>query len=39
MEDIITSDIEKDWTKMGYQGIMLNNGTLWLGEEGNLIAV
>lgn len=38
-EDIITSDVEKDWTKMGYQGIMLSNGTLWLGEKGNLIAI
>jgi hypothetical protein len=26
MEDIITSNVEKDWTKMGYKGIMLNNG-------------
>lgn len=36
---IITSKPDKDWTKMGWRGLMLRNGLLWLDENGRLIAV
>lgn len=29
---IVNSDIEKDWNKVGWRGIMFNNGDLWLDE-------
>lgn len=31
-ELIVNSDIEKDWSKVGWRGIMFNNGDLWLDE-------
>jgi hypothetical protein len=36
---IVTSKPDKDWTKMGWRGLMLHNGQLWLDENGRLIAV
>jgi hypothetical protein len=36
---ITTSNIEKDWLVMGWRGIMLLDGVIWLNESGNLIAV
>lgn len=36
---IETSKPGKDWTKMGWRGLMLRNGLLWLDEDGRLIAV
>jgi len=36
---IIKSDIKKDWSEVGWRGIMLNDGILWLDYEGRLIAV
>lgn len=36
---IVTSKPDKDWTKMGWRGLMLRNGQLWLDENGRLIAV
>ena len=36
---IIKSDIKNDWSTVGWRGIMLNNGTLWLDYEGNLIGI
>jgi hypothetical protein len=36
---ITTSAPGKDWSKMGWRGLMLRNGQLWLNEEGKLIAV
>ncbi len=36
---IINSDIKKDWSKMGYRGIMLLDGELWLDYDGDLEAV
>lgn len=29
---IVNSDIDKDWSKVGWRGIMFNNGDLWLDE-------
>lgn len=38
--DLITSsNIEKDWSKMGSRGIMLANGELWINEGGKVIAI
>lgn len=36
---IISSDIRKDWTSVGWRGIMLNNGIIWLDYDGRLIAI
>ncbi|MWB93767.1 hypothetical protein GON26_05300 [Flavobacterium sp. GA093] len=37
--EIIISDPAKDWSQVGWRGIMLNQGTLWIDEEGRLIAI
>ncbi|SHN46116.1 hypothetical protein [Chitinophaga sp. CF418] len=39
VKSIVTSVPDKDWSKMGWRGLMLRNGQLWLNEEGKLIAV
>lgn len=39
VRSIVTSAPDKDWLKMGWRGIMLHHGQLWLNEEGKLIAV
>ena len=36
---IIKSNPSKDWSEMGWRGIMLNNGDLWLDFKGRLIGV
>ncbi len=36
---IISSNIKKDWSAVGWRGIMLNNGILWLDYDGRLISV
>ena len=38
-EIIIASDIENDWSAVGWRGVMLNNGKIWLDYDGRLIAV
>jgi hypothetical protein len=37
--EIIKSNPAKDWSQMGWRGIMLNQGTVWIDEEGRLIAI
>ena len=39
LKSIINSDIEKDWDDVGWRGIMLSSGWLWLDYDGKLIAV
>lgn len=39
ISDIVNSDIESDWLSVGWRGIMLNNGQLWLDVNGSLFAV
>lgn len=36
---ILSSDPAADWAQVGWRGIMLHNGVLWLDEEGGLVAV
>jgi hypothetical protein len=36
---IVQSKTNKDWSKVGWRGIMLNQGDIWLNENGQLIAV
>ena len=36
---ILKSNPKKDWSAVGWRGIMLNSGDLWLGYKGELIAV
>ncbi len=36
---IVNSNIYEDWTAMGYRGIMLLHGVIWLDYDGSLIAV
>lgn len=37
--EIVNSDLEKDWSTVGYRGIMLKNGLLWLNSAGKMIAI
>lgn len=36
---IINSKPSKDWSEMGWRGIMLYNGDLWIDTDGRLIAI
>jgi hypothetical protein len=36
---IIKSNPAKDWTQMGWHGIMLNQGDIWFDESGKLITI
>lgn len=36
---IVDSDLEKDWTAMGWRGIMLRNGQLWLDYDGKILSI
>lgn len=37
--EIIKSDPAKNWSDMGWRGVMLNQGNIWLDFNGRLIAV
>jgi len=39
LKEIINSAIDRDWSAMGWRGIMLNDGTLWLDYNGTLMAI
>jgi hypothetical protein len=34
-----SSNINTDWEKVGWRGIMLNNGVMWVDTDGKIIAV
>lgn len=36
---IINSDIDKDWSAVGWRGFMLGNGDLWLDHDGRVLAI
>ena len=36
---IASSNIKTDWEKVGWRGIMLNNGVMWVDTDGKIIAV
>jgi hypothetical protein len=36
---IMRSDPAKDWSQVGWRGVMLQNGILWLDDDGILVAV
>ena len=36
---IVQSNMNNDWSKAGWRGIMLNQGDLWINKNGHLIAV
>ena len=38
-ELIVNSDVEKDWNSMGWRGMMLNNGIVWLDYDGRLMTI
>jgi ribosomal protein S20 len=37
--EIIHSNPATDWSEVGWRGIMLNNGTLWMDTDGKIIGV
>lgn len=37
--EIIKSNPGKDWSEVGWRGIMLNQGTVWIDTDGRLIAI
>lgn len=36
---IASSSIDTDWDSVGWRGIMLNNGVMWVDTDGKIIAV
>ena len=36
---IVGSDLEKDWDAVGWRGIMLGNGQLWLDYDGKILSI
>lgn len=38
-EEILKSSIESDWDDVGWRGIMLNRGTLWIDYNGSIHAI
>jgi hypothetical protein len=36
---IVQSDPVEDWSQVGWRGVMLNRGILWLDDDGSVIAV
>jgi hypothetical protein len=36
---IVNSNIRKDWNEVGWRGIMLNDGDLWLDHDGKISSV
>ena len=36
LNSITTSDIGKDWSAVGWRGIMLGNGDVWLDHDGKI---
>ena len=36
---IASSNIDTDWDKVGWRGIMLNNGIVWVDKDGKIISV
>lgn len=39
VEKISKSDPAKDWLEMGWRGIMLNQGDLWIDTDGKIISI
>jgi hypothetical protein len=37
--EIIKSNPAKDWSQMGWRGIMLNQGSIWIDEDGRLTTI
>jgi len=37
--EITKSDPEKNWSEVGWRGIMLNQGTLWIDTDGKIISI
>lgn len=36
---IVDSNLEKDWDAVGWRGIMLRNGQLWLDYDGKILSI
>ena len=39
IDKITKSDPAKDWSEMGWRGIMLNQGDLWIDTDGKIISI
>ncbi|GFO68786.1 hypothetical protein GMLC_23650 [Geomonas limicola] len=39
LDAIATSSVSTDWSEMGGRGIMFQNGSLWLDDDGKVIAI
>ena len=39
LQSIVNSNLEKDWDEVGWRGIMLGNGDLWLNHDGKIMSV
>lgn len=38
-KEIISSNVDKDWSEVGWRGIMLNRGTIWFDTDGKIITI
>lgn len=38
-KEITSSKPDKDWSEVGWRGIMLNNGTIWIDTDGKLTSI
>ena len=38
-KEITSSKADKDWSEVGWRGIMLNNGTIWMDTDGKLTSI
>ena len=39
LKSIVTSDARKDWNTVGWRGIMLFDGDLWIDHDGHILSV
>lgn len=39
IQSITSSDLNNDWEEMGWRGIMLNNGMIWMDYDGRILAI
>jgi hypothetical protein len=39
LDEIVNSSIENDWSAVGWRGIMLNRGTIWMDYDGTIYGI
>jgi hypothetical protein len=39
MNNLVSSDPKTDWCRVGWRGVMFDNGALWLDDDGKVVAI